>query len=226
MTNLPASGFKFLGTALRITFVAHLVAMVAMVTLMIPGMPGRGTPMDHWLYIQSHDWQWKLGWFTWQVTSITDLVLAWAIFRFEKSHRLASIVALGLTVLAYVVEQPAEFRWMWKVPDAASQFAAFEHEVYVQTSLWAALLYAMAAVAWSLALMPSPIWSKALTLISFPTWGVLILCSAGPLLSPRFQPEIIGPGVALGFALMSVWFFLLVWNHFQTSHMWKTADEN
>lgn len=203
MASRPVAD-KFLERALMFTIICHGVAMLSMAVFLLPGMPGHGTPEEHLIYIKSHPWQWRLGWFPWQVTAFSDILLAVALYRTSWIPRGWATLGLILTWSAYVIEQPAEFRWMWDVP--SQYFIDFEDRMFRQTSLWAAMFYALAAVAWSFAFAGGRVWNRFLTWLSVATWGLLLVCSVGPLLFPAFGPSAISAGVSVGFVLMMVWF--------------------
>src|SRR5205823_3159427 len=73
---------RLLELALLLTFVAHAIAMAAMAALLLPGMPGGGTPEAvRVAYIAAHPWLWRLGWSTWGATALSDVLLALALVR-------------------------------------------------------------------------------------------------------------------------------------------------
>src|SRR5207237_5150791 len=97
---------KFLERALLFTIVIHAVAMVWMVLFLLPGMPGgpnadspgdfqinsalpslddptfvKAGLRDRVAYIAEHPWRWRIGWIPWQLTALSDLLLAVALVR-------------------------------------------------------------------------------------------------------------------------------------------------
>lgn len=204
---------KFLERALLFTIVCHAVAMLSMALFLLPGMPGHGDVAQRMAYIQSHPWQWRIGWFPWQVTALSDLILAFALIQTKWIPRVPAFASLVLTMAAFLVEQPAEYRWIFGGVEIATngsleEFAVFEAAMFRQTSLWAAMFYTLAAVAWSFCFIKARTWNKLLTILSIVTWGVLLVCSLGPLLTPKITPAIIAGPVGLGFTLMLVWFIV------------------
>src|SRR5258705_53906 len=97
---------KFLERALLFAIVIHAVAMVSMALLLLPGMPGgtnanppyefdpnslhlprttdptfvSGGSRNRVAYIAQHPWRWRLGWIPWQLTALSDLLIAIALF--------------------------------------------------------------------------------------------------------------------------------------------------
>ena len=207
MESKPTTS-RFLERALLFTVVCHGPGMLSMLLLLL-GLPGHGTPAEHITYINSHPWLWRIGWFPWQVTAFSDLVLVVGLVRTNWIPKFPAWIAFGFTFLAYIIEQPAEFRWMWSVPGLTGDYAPVETNLFRLTSLWAAMFYTVAAVFWSVCLAQAKTWSHFLTLLSVVTWGILLFCSAGPLMIPDFPMGITSAGVAVGFTLMLLWFIVV-----------------
>src|SRR4051794_40386147 len=74
---------RFLEGALFFTIIAHAAGMASMAALLIWGMPGGATAdtTQRITYIAHHPWLWRLGWFPWQVTAFSDLLLGIALIR-------------------------------------------------------------------------------------------------------------------------------------------------
>src|SRR5438034_3932625 len=68
---------RLLERALLFSFVIHGVAMLSMAFLLLPGMPGGGTADDvaRMRHVAAHPWLWRLGWFPWQLTALSDLLI-------------------------------------------------------------------------------------------------------------------------------------------------------
>ena len=168
-------------------------------------------------YISQHALAWRIGWLPWQLTAISDLILAIALVRTSWISRTPALVSLGLTVVALLLEQPAELRWTTSGVDLAQKafltqntfaYAVFETETFRLTSYWAALFYTLAAIAWSVCLAKAGMWNRFMTILSVLLWGTLLVVSAGPLLFAEFPPLVVSTANAFGFNVMIVWFVI------------------
>src|SRR5437762_2536653 len=92
----------------------HALAMVAMVALLLPGMPGGGTlaDADRIAYVAGHPWLWRLGWLPWQVTALSDLLLAAALLREPAVPRLPAVLTALVTVAAVIPDQLGQLCWI------------------------------------------------------------------------------------------------------------------
>ena len=211
-----AAESRFLIYALVFTILCHGAAMLAMLFFLLPGMPSGTTEVAQRItYISEHPFLWKLGWFPWQMTALSDVILSLALIRTAWIPRLPAACALVLTLVAVIFEQPAEFRWTTSGIDLAkealrtgnhSAYRAFEQEVFSLTSHWAALFYTLAAIFWSISLAKAGAWSCFMTRLSVFLWGLLLVISIGPLLFSSFGFNLVSAGNALGFNLMMIWF--------------------
>lgn len=187
-----------------------------MLAFLLPGLPSGTTDLPQRIaYISDHALLWKLGWFPWQMTALSDLILAVALVRTQWVPRLPAVGSLILTMVAVSIEQPAEFRWVTSGIEIAkealrtgnhSAYLAFEQEVFSLTSHWAAFFYTLAAIFWSISLAKAGTWSRFMTNLSVVLWGLLLVISLGPLLSSSFGSNLVSAGNALGFNLMMIWF--------------------
>ncbi len=87
---------RWLARALIVCFIAHGLAMLSMAALLLPGTPG-GLHSDvaaRMAYVAAHPWLWRLGWLPWQLTALSDLLLAWALLRTSWIPRLPAWLAL------------------------------------------------------------------------------------------------------------------------------------
>src|SRR5439155_16679685 len=102
--------------ALLATFALHGLAMLAMVGLLLPGMPGGGgldeAARIH--YLAFHPWLWRLGWLPWQLTALSDLYLAVALLRTPGIPRRASLFTLVATVAGVIPDQAGQLAWITK----------------------------------------------------------------------------------------------------------------
>ncbi len=207
---------KFLTLSLVFTILCHGAAMMSMLIFLLPGMPGGTADLAHRVeYIANHVFQWRLGWFPWQMTALSDLFLSVALVRTVWIPRKPAICSLAFTVLAILAEQPAEFRWITSGIDIAKEatrtgntapYGLFEKEIFNLTSHWAALFYTIAAIFWSIGLMRGKAWNAWMTRLSLVLWSILLFVSIGPLVSPAIGSNFVSTGNAIGFNLMMIWF--------------------
>src|SRR4051794_38515336 len=92
----------------------HALGMVAMAVVLLPGMPGGGTLADgeRIAYIAGHPWLWRLGWLPWQLTAVSDLLLALALLREPSVPRLPAILTALVTVAAMIPDQLGQVCWI------------------------------------------------------------------------------------------------------------------
>jgi hypothetical protein len=213
---------RFLERALLFTMASHLAAMATMALFLMPGIPGGGVAnvADRAHYIVNHAALWRIGWFPWHVTAISDIVLAVALCRSCWVPKLPATLALLATLVAVSIEQPNEFRWITTGVELAQRAIAtsdygeylnFETATFRVVSLWAAMWYTIAAICWSWSFAAAGTWNRFLTWISVAVWGILLFVSAGPLLlgSDRISDQLIAVGNAVGFILMMIWFVVV-----------------
>ena len=134
-----------------------------------------------------------------------------------RTFAIATAIFVGLAVLP---DQAAQFllvtrgfelaREGAKARDA-TDFIAFESVMFPLTSGWAAVLYTLAAIAWTMTLRARGTWSKLLARVSAPMLLLFSAISLAPIvpLALRPSPELIGAGNALGFTILEGWFVAL-----------------
>ena len=218
LTNASPLAARFLERALLITILAHAAAMASMALLLLPGMPGGNNALDvRAAYIAAHPWLWRLGWLPWQITALSDLLIAIALLRTVWIPRRAAIFVVFATLIAILIEQPGELAWITQgvtLAQTAAQtgnladYAQFESHIYLQIAGWAAAFYTIAACGWSWCFIRAKVWQPRLTWLSIVTWGLLLAVSIAPLLPEVYRPgdQFVAAGNALGFALMMIWF--------------------
>ncbi len=207
---------------LLLSFVAHGAGMLSMVAFLLPGMPGGGVTEDaaRVAYVAAHPWLWRLGWLPWQVTALSDLLIAVALIRTRWVPRAPAVVAFALTAAAVVPDQLAQAIWVTTGVEVAraaiargdvAPYLELEARIFPLTAAWAALLYSLSAIAWSVTLARAGTWSRALGWLSVVTFGLFLCVSAGPLLPAglRPAPELVAGGNALGFVLLEIWLVLV-----------------
>src|SRR5258708_22279579 len=109
----PLLASRFLEQALLLAIVCHAAAMLSMAILLLPGMPGGSNVLtDRVAYIASNPWLWRLGWLPWQLTALSDVLLAVALLRTAGIPRRPAIFVALTTLAAVLVEQPGELSWI------------------------------------------------------------------------------------------------------------------
>lgn len=209
-----------LEAALLFTFACHGLAMLGMAALLLPAMPGGGADdAARVAYIAEHTLRFRLGWLPWHVTAASDLVLAWALLRTPWLPRGPAVVSAILTAFAVVPDQLGQYLWLTRGVELAREahaggqlgaYLAYEATVFPITAGWAALLYSVGAVAWSVCFARAGAWSL-LTFLSVPLWSTFCVVSVAPLLPPALRPSsaFVAAGNALGFVAMEAWFLLV-----------------
>lgn len=198
------------------TIVIHGLAMASMALLLLPGMPGNASDADRISYIANHPWLWRLGWFPWQLTALSDIIVGLALVESKFIPRLPAISALVVTLLAVSIEQPGEFQWITigvSLAQAAAQsgnaslYLNFEGPIFLRVGAWAALFYTIAAVGWTWCFASAGIWNRFLTWLSIIVWTVMFAITIGPLLPEeyRLSNQLVAAGNAIGFVLLMIW---------------------
>ena len=203
----------FLVRSLLVTIVAHGLGMVSMVLWLLPGMPGGGATDDatRVAYIAAHPWLWRLGWIPWQLTALSDLLLAAALLRTPGVPRQAAIFTLVVTMVAIVPDQYGQLAWVTKGIALASAdpiaYLSYEKAIFESTAVWGAVFYTIGALGWTWCLVRAGIWNRVLTCLSFVLWPLFGLAATGPLLA--LDPRVVAASNALGFVLLQLWFVLV-----------------
>lgn len=208
---------RHLEWALLFNFVIHAVAMLAMVTLLLPALPG-GThayDVDRIAAIVAHPWLFRLGWFPWQLCAAADLLLAIAMVRVTWLPRLPAFVVLLLTLAAVAPDQYAQAVWVTRGVELArtdpDAYLALEKEIFPLTAGIGALLYTFAALGWTWCFARAGTWSRALTILSIPLWSTMLVAVIGPLLPEGYRPSpaFVSAANGLGFVQLQVWLGLV-----------------
>ncbi len=202
--------------AVVFTFLAHGMAMLLMAGLLMPMLPGGGGGDDaeRIARIAAAPLHYRLGWFGWQLTAASDVVLGVTLFSATRDGRARVFGAAQLVfvVLAVIPDQYAQFRLVTRGVELArldpAAFAAFEKEMFPLTSGWAAILYTLAAIGWAAALRTSERWSRVLAWLTPPMLLLFLAISVAPVLPAAIRPsaELIGAGNAIAFTLLEGWF--------------------
>lgn len=214
-TYAPAD--RQLEWALLFNFVIHGVAMLAMVTLLLPTLPGGGTAndLDRVAAIARSPWLFRLGWLPWQLCAVADLLLAVAMVRVRWLPRLPAVLVLVFTVAAVIPDQYAQAIWITRgvalAQTDADAYLALERAIFPLTAGLGALLYTIAALGWTWCFARGGAWSRALTFLSIPLWATMIVAVVGPLLPAGYRPApaFVSAANGLGFMQLQVWLGLV-----------------
>jgi Uncharacterized conserved protein (COG2071) len=215
-----ASSERLLEWALLFTLIAHGAAMVSMLVL-LPALPGGLTQSlaDRARYIADHSLLWRLGWIPWQVTAISDLILAIALLRCRLFGRFPAYLTLIITALAISNDLSGQFLWVVLGPAAARHavsfsewrsYAALESRIFFLMAGLATAGYVLAALGWTWCFAAAGIWSRRLTWISCGVWpmfaiAVVVAILPASIHRPQWLIIVVGAGNALGFVFLMIW---------------------
>ncbi len=209
---------RLLERALLFTFVIHGVAMASMALLLLPGMPGGGVSDDlaRIRYMAAHPWLWRLGWFPWQLTALSDLLIGIGLLRASWVPKGPAILTMLVTVAAVLFDQTGQVCWMTRGLQLAQSgdvaaYLAFESRIFAWTAVWGGTLYTVGALGWTCCFVAGGTWNRWLTGISLALWPLFLYVNAGPLLPPALRPSplFVAAGNAVGFVLLQLWFVIV-----------------
>jgi hypothetical protein len=215
-----AAGARFaplLERALLLAFVIHGLAMLGMALLLLPGMPGgpNAGGAARVAYVAAHPWRWRLGWLPWQLTALSDLLIALALLRTAWIPRRPAVLALAATLFGILPDQTGQFLWITQgiglaQAGNAATYLAFEQRVFSWIAVGGGTGYTLSAVAWSICLAQGGAWTRGMTYFSIAVWSLFGVLSLAPLLPDGHQPApaFIAAGNALGFVLLLLWLAL------------------
>ena len=208
---------RALERSLIFNFLVHGLAMLSMAALLLPTLPG-GTATSEAARIATiaaHPWRFRLGWLPWQLCAVADLTMALAMVRVRWLPSAASWSVLALTLVAVAPDQYAQAVWVTRgVTLAAADpegYLALERALFPLTAGWGALFYTLGALGWTVCFARGGTWSRALTLLSGPTWATMAVAVVSPLLPPGMRPGPVFVSAAngLGFLQLQVWLGLV-----------------
>jgi len=215
---MPPRPDRVLEQALLFTFLIHGIAMLSMALLLLPGMPGGGVADDlaRVRYIAAHPWLWRLGWLPWQLTALSDLLVAAGLLRSPRIPKGPAIVTALVTLAAVLPDQAGQVAWITRgVPLAQSgdlqRYLEFEARIFEWTAVWGGTLYTVGALGWTWCFAAAGLWSRVLTGVSLVLWPLFLWVNAGPLLPSELRPSpaFVAGGNAAGFILLEAWFVLV-----------------
>jgi hypothetical protein len=211
------SSITFLERALLFSFCIHGIAMLTMVFFLLPGLPGGPNGnAARMTYVASAPWLWRLGWFPWQLTALSDLLISLALLRIRRQFvALLSVLLVGVGI---VPDQMGQVLWMTRGIVLAQHgnlalYSQFEATVFFWIGVCGGTCYTLTAIGWtwSFATQVKWQWTRGLTIYSAVLWSLFVFLSINPLLPSRLHlsPLWIAAGNALGFVLLLTWFALV-----------------
>ncbi|MBI3856281.1 MAG: hypothetical protein HY293_11385 [Planctomycetes bacterium] len=165
--------------------------MASMAFLLLPGMPGGGTAddLERIRIIVNHPWRWRLGWFPWQLTALSDLLIGIGLLRTRWIPKLPAAVTMLLTVAAVVPDQAGQIAWMTRGIELARSgdivgYLAYEARIFEWTAVWGGTFYTLGALGWTWCFAAAGAWNRRLTGISLLLWPLFLYANFGPKLPP------------------------------------------
>lgn len=212
---------RFLEGALLFTFVAHLLGMLSMLFL-LPGLPGGSNALvnERSLYIAQHPWLWRLGWFPWQLTALSDVLLSLALLWTPWVRRLPAALACLATIAGVIPDQYGQAVWITRgvqlARDASAtgdfvNYSNFESSTFVLIAGFGTVGYLLGALAWTWCFAAAGTWERRLTWLSVPLWSLFVLAAICIFLpeSSRPTPKVASFVNAIAFVLFMAWLFLV-----------------
>jgi hypothetical protein len=190
--------------------------MLAMVFFLLTGLPGG--PNDgaaRMAYVAHVPWLWRLGWFTWQLTALSDLLISLALLRIR--WRLPALLSVLLVVAGMIPDQMGQVLWMTQGVALAQHgtltlYSQFEATVFLWIGVFGGGFYTLAAAVWTWCFATEKAWRwpHSLTIYSLLLWSLFAFLSINPLLPSFLQLSSlwIAAGNALGFILLLTWLAL------------------
>jgi hypothetical protein len=211
MTPAPPAA-RPLERALLFTLFAHGLAMVGMAMLLLPGMPGgpHAAVADRAAYVVAHPWVWRAGWFGWQLTAASDLLLAVGLLVTPWIPRAPAVLTLVVTLATLVPDQYGQAMWTWPGVHLAADpvaYGPFESREMRLIAGWGTVGYLTAALGWTWCFAAAGTWSRRLTRLSVATWGLFAAATVGLFLpfKPTWLAVVTSGGNAVAFVLLMVW---------------------
>lgn len=209
---------RLLESAFWFALFTHGIGLITMAVLLLPGMPGGAVPdLERIQYIAENQTLWQVGWLPWQLSALSDLLIAIALLQVKQIPAAMRWLVLLATLVAIAPDQIGQIIWVRDGPliahlsivkDNPSIYLKFEQPIYVMICGWAALLYSVLAVFWTMALRPLLNASKTYYTFSWTIWTLSAVCSVLFLLSSIISIPFIVLAVAnaVFFPLLLLWF--------------------
>jgi ABC-type methionine transport system permease subunit len=157
-----------------------------------------------------------MGWFPWQLTAASDLLLAIALVATPWIPRLPAVLTLLITIAAIVPDQTGQALWITRgvtlareavASGAFDAYASFELRTFHWIAGWATVGYLLGALGWTWCFAAARAWSRALTWLSLVMWSIFALVTATLFMPTAHRPSavIVSAGNAIGFLLLMIW---------------------
>jgi hypothetical protein len=225
----------FLERALLFTFIAHLLAMVSM-SLLLPGLPGGPATslVQRANYVASHPWLWRLGWFPWQLTALSDLILSISLLKTSWIPRRSSVLTVILTMAGFFPDQIGQAGWITNGVRLAQEafatadngrYATFESSTFLHIAGFGTIGYLLGALGWTWCFAAAGTWSRQLSWLSLALWSCFGFTTLSLFLpaTARPAPFLVSAGNAIAFVLLMIWFVLVaerVWSRVRPVSNW------
>ncbi len=235
----PPHTSLFLERVLIFTFIVHLLAMFSM-ALLIPGLPcgSSSSVIQRARYVAEHPWLWRLGWFPWQLTALSDLLLSFALVRTKWIPRLPAYVSLLCTAAGLLPDQFGQFNWLthgiWLAQQSVATgditgYQSYESFIYLLIAGIATIGYLLGALGWTWSFAAAGTWSRRLTWLSIALWSVFALAIVLMFASRSIPQAAILVSFANGvaFVLLMVWYVLVaerVWMRTHGFPPWRRPE--
>ncbi len=193
-----------------------------MAACLLPGMPGgtSSTAAARVTYVADHPTLWRIGWAGWQVTALSDLLLAVALVGTRWISKPVAVATLLVTIAAILPDQIGQAVWSFHGPALArdaiaggdpSLYLGPESGWFRAVAGWGGAGYLTGAFGWTWCLAAAGTWSKLLTWLSVGTWGLFAASLAVIFIPPSVHlPAWLSTAVsganAVAFVLLLVWF--------------------
>ncbi len=218
---VPPVAARFLEQTLLWALLVHVVAFLANLLVLLPGLPGgmRDKTADRVAYVAGHPWLWRLGWVPLAGAALCVIVLSVALWRTPWMPRLPAGLLLPLTLAAVIPDLFGQTRWATDGVDLALQarsshnyatYMEFEQQAS-EMEVWGGVLFVLMACTWSWCFWQAGTWSRTLTMLSVGAWGLHAAKAGLAMLPELLRP----PAAAMTAAqavpalLLLLWFMLV-----------------
>src|SRR5262245_23146239 len=184
--------------------------MGTMAFLLLPAMPGGGTADTavRIRLIADHPWLFRLGWFPWQLTALSDLLIGIGLVRTRFIPKAPAFLTLLVTIAAVIADQAGQVAWMTRGVELAQAgdpvaYVLYQERVFGWSAFCGGWLYTIGALGWTWCLVAGGTWNGWLTWVSAVVWPIFLYVNATPFLPAPLQPgpAIVSIGNAVGFVL-------------------------
>ncbi len=216
--KIPRDSIKLLELTFWFALITHAVGLFSMALLLMPGMPGGLIPDPTRIkYIAENSALWQAGWLPWQLSALSDFFIAMAFLSAKKIPLYLRILVLAITVISIIPDQTGQFRWVRDGSAIAksslesgdlNKYLQFEAPIYMDICGWAAMLYSVLAIFWTISLKYVVKVSRAFFSFSWSIWILSFLCSVLFVASSKIVIPflVLATANAIFFPLLILWF--------------------